>query len=62
MAELSKKDEDRMVRYRGQSLRLLQDAMEEIRVGRWDRCEELLWGSLTPVYYTHLTLPTPPYV
>ena len=47
MAELSKKDEDRMVRYRGQSLRLLQDAMEEIRVGRWDRCEELLWGSLT---------------
>ena len=47
MAELNKKDEDRMVRYRGQSLRLLQDAMEEIRVGRWDRCEELLWGSLT---------------
>ena len=47
MAELSKKDEDRMVRYRGQSLRLLQDAMEEIRVGRWARCEELLWGSLT---------------
>ena len=47
MAELSKKDEDRMVRYRGQSLRLLQDAMEEIRVGRWDRGEELLWGSLT---------------
>ena len=47
MAELSKKDEDRMVRYRGQSLRLLQDAMEEIRTGRWDRCEELLWGSLT---------------
>ena len=47
MAELSKKDEDRIVRYRGQSLRLLQGAMEEIRVGRWDRCEELLWGSLT---------------
>ena len=47
MPELNKKDEDRMVRYRGQSLRLLQDAMEEIRVGRWDRCEELLWGSLT---------------
>ena len=47
MPELSKKDEDRMVRYRGQSLRLLQDAMEEIRGGRWDRCEELLWGSLT---------------
>ncbi len=47
MPELSKKDEDRMVRYRGQSLRLLQDAMDEIRGGRWSRCEELLWGSLT---------------
>ena len=47
MPELSKKDEDRMVRYRGQSLRLLQDAMVEIRGGRWSRCEELLWGSLT---------------
>ncbi len=47
MTELSKKDEDRMVRYRGQSLRLLQDAMDEIRGGRWGRCEELLWGSLT---------------
>jgi len=47
MPELSKKDEDRMVRYRGQSLRLLQDAMDQIRGGRWDRCEELLWGSLT---------------
>jgi hypothetical protein len=47
MPELSKKDEDRMVRYRGQSLRLLQDAMDEIRGGRWGRCEELLWGSLT---------------
>ena len=47
MPELSKKDEDRLLRYRGQSLRLLQDAMDEIRQGRWDRCEELLWGSLT---------------
>ena len=47
MPELTKKDEDRMVRYRGQSLRLLQDAMDEIRGGRWGRCEELLWGSLT---------------
>jgi len=36
-----------MVRYRSQSLRLLQDAMDEIRGGRWLRCEELLWGSLT---------------
>ena len=47
MIELSKKDEDRLLRYRGQSLRLLQDAIEEIRSGRWERCEELLWGSLT---------------
>ncbi len=47
MPDLTKKDEDRMVRYRGQSLRLLQDAMNEIRGGRWARCEELLWGSLT---------------
>jgi len=39
MPELSKKDEDRLL--------LLQDAMDEIRQGRWDRCEELLWGSLT---------------
>ena len=45
--ELSKKDEDRLLRYRGQSLRFLQDAIEEIRSGRWERCEELLWGSLT---------------
>jgi len=47
MPEMTKKDEDRLLRYRGQSLRLLQDAMDEIRGGRWDRCEELLWGSLT---------------
>ena len=47
MPELSKNDEDRLLRYRGQSLRLLQDAMDEIRQGRWGRCEELLWGSLT---------------
>ena len=47
MPELSKKDRERIVRYRAQSLRLLQDAMDEIRGGRWGRCEELLWGSLT---------------
>ena len=47
MPDLTKKDEARMVRYRGQSLRLLRDAMDEIREGRWGRCEELLWGSLT---------------
>ena len=47
MKELSKKEEDKLLRYRSQSLRLLQDAIEEIRAGRWERCEELLWGSLT---------------
>ena len=47
MPDLSKNQEDRLVRYRGQSLRLLQDAMEEIQGRRWLRCEELLWGSLT---------------
>ena len=47
MPDLTKKDEARMVRYRGQSLRLLRDAMDEIRGRRWGRCEELLWGSLT---------------
>ena len=47
MIELSKKDEDKLLRYRNQSLRLLQDAVEEIRAGRRERCEELLWGSLT---------------
>ena len=47
MIQLSQKDEDRLLRYRSQSLRLLRDAIEEIRAGRWERCEELLWGSLT---------------
>ena len=47
LPNLNQKDEARMVRYRGQSLRLLQDAMDEKRGGRWARCEELLWGSLT---------------
>ena len=47
MPELSKKDENRLVRYRGQRLRLLQDAMDEIRTGRWNRCVERRWGSLT---------------
>ena len=47
MPELSKQDQDRIVRYRGESLRFLQHAMDQIRTARWDRCEELLWGSLT---------------
>ncbi len=38
---------DRFLRYRGQSLRLLDDALRELRGGRWSRTEELIWGSLT---------------
>ena len=36
-----------MTRYHGQSIRLLRDAMNEARLSRWLRCEELLWGSVT---------------
>lgn len=34
-------------RYRQQSLRLLDGALNEMRGGRWMRSEDLLWGSLT---------------
>ena len=34
-------------RYRSQSLRLLDGALSEMRSGRWNRSEDLLWGSLT---------------
>ena len=37
----------RIRRYRSQSLRLLGDALEHVRSGRWSRAEDLLWGSLT---------------
>lgn len=37
----------RIRRYRSQSLRLLDNALSEMRGGRWLRAEELLWGSLT---------------
>lgn len=37
----------RLARYHGQSARLLRDAMNEARQGRWLRCEELLWGAVT---------------
>ena len=40
-------DYDRIRRYRNQSYDLLQSAFDEMRVGRWSRAEELLWGSLT---------------
>jgi hypothetical protein len=37
----------RIRRYRSQSLRLLDNALSEMRGGHWLRTEELLWGSLT---------------
>lgn len=40
-------NDTRLVRYRNQSLDLLQTAFQELRKGRWSRAEELLWGSLT---------------
>ena len=47
MIQLSERDAARLLRYNGQSLRLLTDALNEARQGRWLRCEELLWGALT---------------
>ena len=40
-------DHSRIDRYRSQSLRLLENAVSELRAGRWTRSEEMLWGSLT---------------
>lgn len=40
-------DLKRLDRYRSQSIRLLNSAMTELGSGRWNRSEELLWGSLT---------------
>lgn len=37
----------RLIRYHGQSMRFLRDAMDVIRKGQWRQSEELLWGSLT---------------
>ncbi len=37
----------RIQRYREQSLRLLGNALTEMRNGRWNRSEELIWGSLS---------------
>ncbi len=47
MLQLSPQETERLTRYHGQSVRLLRDAMNEAREGRWLRCEELLWGSAT---------------
>ena len=40
-------DTRRLRRYRTQSFRLLDDALGQMRGGRWARSEDLLWGSLT---------------
>ena len=34
-------------RYRQQSVRLLDNAFSQMRKGRWNQSEELVWGSLT---------------
>jgi len=47
MIQLTRQQSQRLVRYHGQSSRLLRDAMNEARQSRWLRCEELLWGSVT---------------
>ena len=40
-------DHQRILRYRKQSLQLLESAFDQMRSGRWSRSEDLLWGSLT---------------
>ncbi len=40
-------DTARINRYRSQSLRLLDNALGDMRGGRWAQSEDLLWGSLT---------------
>ena len=40
-------DTSRINRYRSQSLRLLDSALEQMRAGRWERAEDLMWGSLS---------------
>ena len=47
MSALSPQQATRLARYHGQSVRFLRDAMNEARLSRWLRCEELLWGSVT---------------
>ena len=40
-------DSQRILRYRKQSLQLLESAFNQMRGGHWSRSEDLLWGSLT---------------
>ena len=47
MQSLCEQESNRLIRYHGQSLRLLGNAIDQIRQGRWLHCEDLLWGSLS---------------
>ena len=40
-------DTKRILRYRKQSIQLLENAFNQMRGGHWSRSEDLLWGSLT---------------
>ena len=40
-------DTSKITRYRSQSLRLIENGLEQMRAGRWERSEDLMWGSLT---------------
>ena len=40
-------DTSKISRYRSQSLRLIENALEQMRAGRWGQSEDLMWGSLT---------------
>lgn len=40
-------ERSKILRYRSQSLRFLEDAATQARSARWTRAEDLLWGSLT---------------
>ena len=43
---VSTESRERVQRYLSQSIRLQASAIEELRDGRWEKVEELLWGSL----------------
>ncbi len=40
-------DHQKILRYRKQSIQLLESAFNQMRNGHWSRSEDLLWGSLT---------------
>ena len=40
-------DGKKIIRYRKQSIQLLENAFNQMRSGHWSRSEDLLWGSLT---------------